>query len=77
MRDKRTHSQQTDKSHFRRDNDTQVWVPKKATTQTASNKGQTMTQKKRYIAGLRGSPATRMNIVSLDLDIGQPHQRKF
>jgi hypothetical protein len=36
-----------------------------------------MVQKKRYIAGLRGSPATRMNIVSLDLDIGQPHQRKF
>mmetsp|Transcript_15175 Transcript_15175/g.39232 ORF Transcript_15175/g.39232 Transcript_15175/m.39232 type:complete len:636 (-) Transcript_15175:115-2022(-) len=77
LRDKRTHSQQTDKSHFRRDNDAQVWLPKKATTQTASNKGQTMTQKKRYIAGLRGSPATRMNIVSLDLDIGQPHQRKF
>jgi len=77
LRDKRTHSQQTDQSHFRRDSDTQVWLPKKASTQTASNKGQTMVQKKRYIAGLRGSPATRMNIVSLDLDIGQPHQRKF
>jgi len=77
IRNKKTRSQQTDKSHFRRDADTQVWLPKKASTQTAYNKGQSMPQKKRYIAGLRGSPATTMSIVSLDLDVGQPHQRKF
>jgi hypothetical protein len=77
LRDKRTHSQQTVASHFRRESTTQVWVPKQTTTQTAHNKGQSMPQKKRYIAGLRGSPATRMNVVSLELDVGQPHQRKF
>jgi hypothetical protein len=52
----------------------QVWKPKQSTTQTAVNKGQTMPKKLRYVAGLRGGPATRMNVVQLELDLGQPHQ---
>jgi hypothetical protein len=52
----------------------QVWQPKQSTTQTPVNKGQAMPKKLRYIAGLRGAPSTRMNVVQLQLDLGQPHQ---
>ena len=74
LRQCKTHSAQTVLSHFRRDNDTQTWVPKATSTQTASNKGTTMPKKMQYIAGLRGSPQVRMNVCRLELDLGQPHQ---
>jgi len=37
-------------------------------------KGTTMPQPKRYIGGVRGGPEATMNVVSLELDIGQPHE---
>ena len=74
LRQKATHGAQTHLSHFRRENTTQVWLPKQSTTQTAVAKGTTMPQKKRYIGGLRGGPEVKMNVVSLALDIGQPHE---
>lgn len=74
LRQKATHSTQTGLSHFKRDTDTQVWVPKAAQVQTPVNKGQTMPKKLRYITGLRGPPSTKMNIVKLDLELGQSHQ---
>jgi hypothetical protein len=54
--EKATHGAQTHLSHFRRENTTQVWLPKQSTTQTAVAKGTTMPQRKRYIGGLRGGP---------------------
>lgn len=42
--------------------------------QMTVNKGQTMPKKLRYIAGMRGAPDVKMNVVSLELDIGQPYQ---
>jgi len=74
LRQKRTHSTQTALTHFKRENETQVWQPKSAQVQTRVNKGQSMPKKLQYVAGLRGAPNTKMNVVRLDLDLGQPHQ---
>ena len=52
----------------------QVWLPKTSFTQTVVQKGTTMPQKKMYIEGLRGAPDVRMNIINVDLDLGQPHE---
>lgn len=53
---------------------TQVWLPKAATVQTRVDKGQAMPKKLQYVAGLRGAPEVKMNVVRLELDLGQPHQ---
>ena len=74
LRQKRTHSTQSALSHFKRDGDTQVWLPKEAQAQTRVNKGQAMPKKLQYVAGLRGTPNTKMNVIRLELDLGQPHQ---
>eukprot|EP01041_Mallomonas_annulata_P008154 gene8154-16763_t len=49
-----TIAQQTDGSHFRRDNDTQVYLPREKDTQTRRSKGTNPPIKTTYIAGLRG-----------------------
>jgi hypothetical protein len=74
LRQKRTHSTQTAASHFCRDAESQVWVPKAAAVQTRVNKGQAMPRKLQHLTGLRGSPAAKMHVVRLELDLGQPHQ---
>ena len=107
LRSKQTHSQQTELSHFRRDNQTQVciappsnmwnlawllqhlpstcpphlllhllqvWLPKGTATQTRVNKGQTMPRMSQHLAGLQGGPGTKLKLVKLELDLGQPYQ---
>ncbi|GLC52820.1 hypothetical protein PLESTB_000672100 [Pleodorina starrii] len=74
LRGKATRSTQTGESHFRRDNESQVWRPREATVQTKVAKGQSMPHKLQYVAGLRGAADVKMNVVRLDLDLGQPHQ---
>lgn len=49
-----TVSQQTDASNFRRDNTTQVYLPKDHATQTAQSKGTNPIRQFNYVAGLRG-----------------------
>jgi hypothetical protein len=71
---KATHGSQTDSSHFRRENTTQVWLPKKNETQTVVSKGTTMPQKKRYLGGVRGAPDVKLNVVNVELDLGQPYE---
>jgi hypothetical protein len=51
-----TTSQQTDASHFRRDNDSQVYLPKERGTQTGISTGSNTDRTIRYIGGLRGTP---------------------
>lgn len=51
-----TTSAQTDASHFRRDNDTQVFLPRESGTQTGISVGSNTTRVVRYFAGLRGTP---------------------
>lgn len=50
-----TTSQQTDDSHFRRDNDSQVYPPKQKGVQTKREKGTNPPTKTSYVAGLRGA----------------------
>lgn len=49
-----TTSQQTDLSHFKRDNETQIYLPRNKETQTKRDKGTNPPIKTTYIAGLRG-----------------------
>jgi len=69
---KRTHSTQTDKSHFRRDNDAQTYkklpnkegvMPGKG-TQTGIEKGTNVERSVKYISGLRGRPQTKAATVT-------------
>ena len=56
LRQSATTSVQTDNSHFRRDNDAQVYLPREAGTQTGISVGSNTTRVVRYFAGLRGTP---------------------
>lgn len=53
----KTVSQQTDASNFRWDNDTQVYLPKEAATQTTRDQGTNPIRQFNYVAGLRGELA--------------------
>jgi hypothetical protein len=52
----KTTAQQTDHSHFRRENETQVYLPTEHGTQTKRDSGTNPPTKTSYIAGLRGRP---------------------
>jgi hypothetical protein len=54
LRNCQTVAQQTDQSHFRRDNDTQVYMPRDQGTQSTREKGTNPPIKTTFIAGLRG-----------------------
>ncbi|CAE7818484.1 CFAP206 [Symbiodinium microadriaticum] len=49
-----TVSQQTDNSHFKRDSETQVYLPRAKGTQTRKDQGTNPASKSSYITGLRG-----------------------
>jgi Domain of unknown function len=59
-----TTSQQTDNSHFRRDNSAQVYLLRDKDTQTKRDKGTNPPIATTYIAGLRGKPAPDSTAVS-------------
>jgi hypothetical protein len=52
----KTTAQQTDQSHFRRENETQVYLPTEHGTQTKRDSGTNPPVRTAYIAGLRGRP---------------------
>ena len=68
-----TTSQQTDNSHFRRDNDSQVYPAKQKGVQTKREKGTNPPTKTSYVAGLRGAVSdanpTKGRVVTLTLDL--------
>lgn len=68
LRKKATKSQQTLGSHFRREAETQVYLPADSTTQTKVTTGTSAVVTRNYIAGLRGDPAQRMDVVNLTID---------
>jgi len=49
-----THSTQTDRSHFRRDTDTQAFAPRDATVQTGVDAGTNPVHRKTFVVGMRG-----------------------
>ncbi|XP_057307857.1 cilia- and flagella-associated protein 206-like isoform X1 [Hydractinia symbiolongicarpus] len=73
LRTKITHSVQTDQSNYRRDNATQVYLPKEVDTQTKRDNSTNVPKPSVYIAGLRGcgSTRTKMTKVDLTLDVDQ------
>eukprot|EP00056_Hartaetosiga_gracilis_P005889 m.90573 g.90573 ORF g.90573 m.90573 type:complete len:665 (+) comp12305_c6_seq3:100-2094(+) len=73
MRKKKTHSTQTHNSHFRRENQTQVYLPKTQTTQTKTDSYTNTSKPVTYIRGLRGArgpKATPHQVVDLTLSVG-------
>jgi len=66
---KRTHSTQTNQSHFRRESETQVYLPKSGVTQTATDRGTRPVVHLSYISGLRGHPDQEMSVVKVDVDV--------
>ncbi|OQR92109.1 hypothetical protein ACHHYP_04047 [Achlya hypogyna] len=57
LRNCKTVSVQTTLSNFRKDVDSQVWLPQNNASQTGHDKGTNPTKTVTYFAGLRGSPA--------------------
>jgi hypothetical protein len=57
-----TTSSQTDSSHFRRENTTQVYLPKENDTQTRRDKGINPPKVTSYVAGLRGKVNATKNM---------------
>lgn len=73
LRQKKTHSVQTDRSNYRRETSTQVYLPKKAGTQTRRDASTSVPKPVTYIKGLRGprgSKATKVEVVDLTVGIG-------
>ncbi|QDZ25538.1 DUF3508 domain-containing protein [Chloropicon primus] len=70
LRQKKTHSGQTDKSHFRREVETQVYLSRDSDTQTKVGAAQGMPRKVRHITGLRGDPKTKkMSVVEVQINL--------
>jgi hypothetical protein len=68
LHNKRTHSTQTAQSHFRRESETQVYLPKAGAVQTATTRGTRPVKQINYIRGLRGHPDQDMSVVKVEID---------
>jgi hypothetical protein len=69
LRYKKTHSAQTDLSHFRRENETQTYLPKTQGTQQDHSTGTNPIRHMQYVAGLRGHPDQKMTVMNMTLEI--------
>lgn len=67
LRQKITHSVQTDLSHMRRENCSQVYPPKDASTQSMREGSTRMPRPQIYIAGLRGGPSKTTHGIKVNL----------
>lgn len=63
LRSKRTKSTQTNLSHFRRENEMQVYLPKVQATQTLLDAAVQPPRVARYIKGLRGTTDSKIEVV--------------
>jgi len=73
LRGKITHSVQTDSSAFRRENTTQVYLPKTNETQTKSDQSTSIPRPTVFVRGLRGDTGDKkipVQVVDLTLGIG-------
>merc|ERR1719482_2052927 len=68
IRQKTTSSTQTALSHLRRENETQVYLPKEIATNTMVNQGTNPERWKKYYAHLRGE-AQPMKVVDIKFDL--------
>jgi len=59
LRNARTSSTQTVKSHFRRENESQVYLPRESGTQTGLSKATNPPRQHQYVVGLRGLASSK------------------
>jgi hypothetical protein len=67
-----THGAQTDASAFRRENDTQVYLPRESGTQTGISVGSNTDRVVRYVGGLRGYAEPLMDQAAANVGKGLP-----
>ncbi|KAM6367635.1 cilia- and flagella-associated protein 206 isoform 2-T2 [Alca torda] len=67
LRRKLTHAMQTDLSHMRRDNSTQVYLPKDVSTQTKRDNSSNVPRPQIFLEGLRGGSSPTTHMVKVDL----------
>ncbi|XP_075603744.1 cilia- and flagella-associated protein 206 isoform X2 [Balearica regulorum gibbericeps] len=67
LRRKLTRAMQTDLSHMRRENSTQVYLPKDVSTQTKRDNSSNVPRPQIYLEGLRGGSSTTTHMVKVDL----------
>ncbi|XP_067274533.1 cilia- and flagella-associated protein 206 isoform X2 [Pseudorasbora parva] len=67
LRNKVTHSMQTDLSHMRRHNSTQTFLPRDAHTQTKRDGESNVPKPQVYLSGLRGGPSAHTHMTKVDL----------
>jgi len=75
LRTKVTHAMQTHGSNMRRDNETQVYLPKEVDTQTKRDNYSNISKPQVFLEGLRGggmSVPTVLNKVDLTVDVSEP-----
>ncbi|GFR85704.1 cilia- and flagella-associated protein 206 [Elysia marginata] len=75
LRNKVTHAMQTNGSNMRRDNETQVYLPKEQTTQTKMDNYSNVSKPQVFLEGMRGggmSVPTVMTKVDLTVDVSEP-----
>jgi hypothetical protein len=68
LRNKRTHSCQTQLSHFKRNMETQCYPQRQTGTQTLIDKSVQPALTTQYIAGLRGEAESRLRVVRMTFD---------
>lgn len=66
-----THGAQTDNSHFRRDNDTQVYLPRVAETQTLHAVSTNTERTVSYVSGVRGVPEPFVEAAARNRAVGK------
>ncbi|XP_015476251.1 cilia- and flagella-associated protein 206 isoform X3 [Parus major] len=67
LRRKLTHAMQTDLSHMRRENFTQVYLPKDVGTQTKRDNSTNVPKPQIFLKGLRGGSSPTTHMVTVDL----------
>ncbi|NXU09326.1 CF206 protein, partial [Pardalotus punctatus] len=67
LHSKLTHAMQTDLSHMRRENFTQVYLPKEVGTQTKHDNSSNVPKPQIYLKGLRGGSSPTTHMVAVDL----------
>eukprot|EP00658_Telonema_sp_P-2_P021866 TRINITY_DN18719_c0_g1_i3.p1 TRINITY_DN18719_c0_g1~~TRINITY_DN18719_c0_g1_i3.p1 ORF type:complete len:579 (+),score=151.62 TRINITY_DN18719_c0_g1_i3:224-1960(+) len=68
LRQKRTHSTQTNLSHFRSETETQTWVQKEKEQNTLVDAKTQSAKMVSYMTGLRGRPSKQFSVVNMSLD---------
>eukprot|EP00249_Psilotum_nudum_P005989 c19376_g1_i4 orf=473-1426(-) len=66
---KKTHSTQTNNSHFHQDTDVQVWQLKEKATQSKFCKGTSMPKRVKYFENLCGPPDCKFNAMDIMLEV--------